>query len=510
MSIEKTTRIAKNTLVLYGRMIVYMLVSMYASRIVLDVLGIEDNDIYDLVGDFVAFFWFLNTAMASATQRFLNVEMESGDRDSVSRVFSMSVNIHLGIALLVLLLGETIGLWFVNTKLVIPADRMEAANWVYQFSLLTSCFNIIRVPYNATIVAHERMSVYALLTMAEAVLRLVAVWILIYMPGDKLIEYSVLTCIMVLLVTLTYRWYCRRKFETCFYVFSRDKALMRRMIGFSGWSLLGSGANTAAQKGINLLFNMILGGGLNVAMGKATQISNAVNAFVLNFQTAFNPQIMKSYAAGDTGYFRYLIFRASKYSYFLLLLIAIPVILCAQPLVELWLPAGKVPAHTASFAQLLMCFLLIDAISGPLWSAVQATGRIRGYQIVMSSLIFMSLPLAYVVLKMGYPPESALAVRVGVNIVVFIARIVYAGRNLAFPVWPYVREVVLVALAVTVLAVPVPWLVARHAEGFGGMVVTTLVSVVWTGVVIVTVGMRRKERRFFAEGIRNRICRSEK
>lgn len=510
MSVEKTTRIAKNTLVLYGRMFVQMLVMMYASRIVLQVLGIGDNDIYALVGSFVALFWFLNTAMASATQRFLNVEMESGDRDSVNRVFSMSVNIHICIAALILLLGETVGLWFVNTGLDIPADRMAAANWVYQFSLLTSCFNIIRVPYNASIVAHERMSMYGLLTMAEAVLRLVAVWMLIYLPGDKLIEYAALTCVVVLLVTLTYRWYCRRKFETCSYAFCNDRALMRRMIGFSGWSLLGSGANAASQHGINVLFNIMLGGGLNVAMEKATQMSNAVNAFVLNFQTAFTPQIMKSYTAGDTGYFRYLIFRASKYSYFLLLLIAIPVILCAQPLVELWLPAGKVPAHTASFAQLLMCFLLIDSISGPLWSAVQATGRIRGYQIVMSSLIFMSLPLAWMVLKMGYPPESTLAVRVGVNIVVFIARIVYAGRNLAFPVWVYVREVVLVALAVTVLAVPVPWLVNRHMEGLGGVALVALVSVVWTGGVIVTVGMRRTERRFLTEGIRNRICKDRK
>lgn len=505
MSVEKTTRIAKNTLLLYGRMIVQMLVTMYASRIVLQVLGLDDNDIYDLVGSFVALFWFLNTAMASATQRFLNVEMERGDNGSVARVFSMSVNIHVCIALLVLLLGETVGLWFVNHRLIIPAERIEAANWVYQLSLLTSCFNIVRVPYNASIVAHEQMSMYALLTMAEAILRLGAVWALIYMPGDKLVEYAALTCGVVLLVTLTYRWYCRRKFTTCNYTFCGDHVLMRRMIGFSGWSLLGSGANAASQHGINILFNIMLGGGLNVAMGKAAQIGNAVNAFVLNFQTAFTPQIMKSYTAGDTGYFRYLIFRASKYSYFLLLMIAIPVVLCAGPLVEAWLGAGNVPAHTEEFVQLLMCFLLVDAISGPLWSAVQATGRIRSYQILMSSLIFMSLPLAWGALKLGWPPESALVVRVGVNFVVFIARILYAGRNLDFPVGLYVRDVVLVALAVTVLSVPIPWLVGRHTDGIGGMALTTLVSIVWTGIVIVVAGMGRKERRFFVDGIKKRL-----
>ena len=503
MSVEKTTLIARNTLLLYGRMIVQMLVTMYASRVVLQVLGIGDNDIYDLVGSFVALFWFLNTAMASATQRFLNVEMERGDSGSVGRVFSMSVNIHIGIALIVLLLGETVGLWFVNERLVLPPERMAAANWVYQLALLTSCFNIVRVPYNASIVAHERMSMYALLTMAEAVLRLGAGWALVYMPGDKLVEYAALTCGVVLLVTLIFRWYCRRKFTTCNYSFCGDRALMRRMVGFSGWSLLGSGANAASQHGINVLFNILLGGGLNVAMGKAAQISNAVNAFVLNFQTAFTPQIVKSYTAGDTSYFRYLIFRASKYSYFLLLMIAIPVVLCARPLVEAWLPV--VPVHTAEFVQLLMCFLLIDAISGPLWSAVQATGRIRGYQILMSSLIFMSLPLAWVALQLGWPPESALGVRIGVNIVTFIARILYAGRNLDFPVWIYVRQVVLVALVVTVLAVPVPWLVSRHMDGVTGMALTTLVSVVWAGAVIATIGMSRKERGFLTDGIKKRL-----
>ncbi len=505
MSVEKTTLIARNTLLLYGRMVVQMLVTMYASRIVLEVLGIGDNDIYVTVGSFVALFWFLNTAMASATQRFMNVEMERGDSGSVERVFSMSVNIHVCIALLVLLLGETVGLWFVNSKLVIAPERMAAAGWVYQLSLLTSCFNIVRVPYNASIVAHERMSMYALLTMAEAVLRLGAVWALVYMPGDKLVEYAALTAGVVLLMTLIYRWYCRRKFTTCNYSFCGDRALMRRMVGFSGWSLLGSGANAASQHGINLLFNILLGPGLNVAMGKATEIGHAVNAFVINFQTAFTPQIVKSYAAGDTRYYRYLIFRASKYSYFLLLMIAVPVVLCARPLVGTWLTV--VPPHTVEFVQLLMCFLLVDAISGPLWSAVSATGRIGRYQIVMSSLIFMSLPLAWAVLKLGWPPESALVVRVGVNIVVFIARMIYAGRNLDFPMWLYVRQVVLTALAVTVLAVPVPWLVSRSADGIGGMALTTFVSVVWTGAVIVTAGMSRKERKFFVEGIKKRVRR---
>ncbi|MDL2320364.1 lipopolysaccharide biosynthesis protein [Alistipes sp. OttesenSCG-928-B03] len=509
MAHQNTVRIARNTAMLYVRMLVMMFVTMYASRVVLRTLGQSDNDIYSLVGSFVAIFWFLNTAMATATQRFLNVEMGRGDMAAMQRVFSMSVNVHIGIALVILVLGETIGLWWVNNLLDIPGARMGAANWVYQFALLTSCLNIVRVPYNATIIAHERMSFYAVISIAEAVLRLGAVLLLVVLPGDKLILYAVLTCLVVLTVTLIYRAYGKRQFATCRYRFERDKALARRMIGFSGWSLLGAGANSASQKGIEVMFNMVVGRGLNLAADLAGQISSAVYAFVLNFQTAFNPQIMKSHAAGDNDYFRYLIFRASKYSYFLLLFIAVPVVMCAEALLSLWLGAEMVPEHTVAFTRLLMGFLLVDAISGPLWTAVQATGNIRRYQILMSSIIFLNLPLAYLVLRAGMPPESAFAVRLGMNIIAFAVRVGYLGRNLGFPVWAYVRQVVLVAAVVTALAVPVPMWVACHTEGLRGLILTTLSSCVWTGAVIFAVGMGRSERGFVIRAIRKRLGRKE-
>jgi O-antigen/teichoic acid export membrane protein len=496
---QHTRRIARNTLLLYARMAAMMVVSLWASREVLSVLGASDNNIYAVVGSFVALFWFLNTAMSSATQRFLNVEVEKGG-ESVGRVFSTSINIHAAIALVVLVLGETVGLWFVETQLVIPAERMQAARWVYQFALLTSCFNIVRVPYNAMIVAAERMSMYALLTVVEAVLRLGAVLVLVLLPGDKLVLYGVLICGVVLGMTLIFRWYCRRKFAECRYRRPRDGALALRMMKFSGWSLLGSGANAASLHGVNLLFNIMAHASpLNVAMEKASGISNAAYAFVLNFQTAFTPRMMKSYAAGDENYFRYLIFRASKYSYFLLLVIALPFVVCAGPLIEWWLAPNPVPAHTANFARLLMCFLLIDAISGPLWSAVQATGRIRNYQITMSAVILLSLPLAWLLLRLGYPPEAALGARVAVNVACLAVRVGYLGRRMAFPVGRYLRDVVAVAAAVTVLAAPVPWVVFRATEGVGGVLAAAAASCVWTAVVIFAVGMGRKERGFVME-----------
>lgn len=497
---ENTQRIARNTTLLYGRMAVMMLVTLYASRIELRELGLFDSDIYSVVGSFVALFWFLNTAMASATQRFLNVEIEKGGEDTVNRVFSTSVNIHTAIAAVVLIVGEAVGVWLVSTKLNIPPERMRAAQWAFQFALLTSCFNIIRVPYNAMIVASERMSMYALLTVAEAVLRLGAVLTLVLLPGDKLIIYSVLICGVVLGMTVIFRWYCRRKFSECRYRRPRDRALMRRMVAFSGWNLLGNGATVASQHGVNLLFRILRSGDLlNVAMQKASQISNAVYSFVLNFQTAFNPPMMKAHAAGDERLFTYLIFRASKYSYFLLLIIALPVVAEAEALIGLWLAPLPVPPHTAGFIRMLMGFMLIDAISGPLWSAVQATGRVRNYQILMSSIILLSLPLAWLVLRLGYPPEAAIGARVAVNLVCFVARVAYMGRRMAFPIGKYLKEVVLVAAAVTVLAAPAAWLVARFTDGVWGVVATAAASCVWTALVIFTVGMRRKERQFILE-----------
>ncbi len=484
-SAEHTRRIAHNTLLLYGRMIVTTLVSLYASRQVLLVLGIDDNNTYALVGSFVAMFSFLNTAMASATQKFLNIER-------TRKVFSTSIEIHTAIAIVFLILGETVGLWFVHNELVIPSERIDAALWAYHFAILTACLNIVRVPYNAMIVAAERMSMYAFLTIAEAVLRLGAVLILTLLAGDKLVLFGALSCGVVGLVTLIFGWYCRREFRECRYERPRDRELMRRMIGFSGWSLLGSGANVAANHGVSLLFNIVVrGGALNVAMEKASQIGNAAYALVLNFQTAFTPRMMKSWAKGEDEYFKYLIFRASKYSYFLLFLITLPFGICADELVELWFAPMPPPEHTANFARLLMCFLLIDALSGPLWSAVQATGRIRNYQITMSAIMLSSLPLAWIVIHAGCAPEMALAVRVFINIICFGVRLGYLGRNMAFPVGRYLCDVVLRIVGVTMLSLPVAW----FFDGWAGAGISVAVCL----AAIFFVGMERTERRFLLE-----------
>lgn len=492
-----THRIARNTLLLYGRMAVMMVVAIWAGSKVLEVLGVEDNNIYALVGSFIALFGFLNNAMAAATQRFLNVEMEGGA--NVRQVFSTSLMIHAVIAATVLVLGETVGLWFVNEKLVLPPERMTAALWVYHLSLLTAAFNIVRVPYNAIIVASERMSMYALLTIAEAVLRLATVFTLIIIPGDKLIAYGILMCVVVLAVTLVYRWYCVRKFPECRWQRPQSGDLARRMIGFSGWSLLGSGAVATQQQGTNILFNiMVSTSPLNVAIEKASNLSTAVYSFVSSFQTAFAPAMMKSWAGGDEGYFQYLIFRASKYSYYLLLILSLPFIVCAEPLIGLWLAPTTVPAHTVSFAQLLMVNMLIDALAGPLWSAVQATGRIRGYQIMISSLILITLPLSWLCLRLGMAPESALVVRIAVNAVCLTSRAIYMRRRMAFPAGRYFVAVVAVVVGVTALAGVVPWLLVRWSVSLWW---AAAAAAVWTPVVIYAVGMRRSERNYLTQMI---------
>lgn len=445
---QDNKRIAKNTLMLYARMLLIMAVTLYTSRVVLEKLGVEDFGIYNIVATTIVLFSFINSAMASATQRFLSYELGKSDTSGVARIFSMSMTAHISIAIVVLLLAETIGLWFLLTHIKIPEGRMNAALWCYQFSVLATCAQIIRVPYNACILAYERMSFYAYLSIAEVVLRLLIVLILSLGNLDRLIFYSFLMLSVALIINCAYKLLCNRYFPISRYFFFWDLSLYKKLISFSGWSLFGSAANVGAQQGLNIVLNLFLGVSVNAAMGIANQVSHAVYSFVSNFQMAFNPPIVKAYASNDRAYFDILLFRASKYSYLLLFLISLPVLLNCDFLLSLWLK--EVPAYAVSFSRLIICFLLVEALSAPLWMAVQATGKIKNYQILISCIILSSLIFGYVALKIGMPPESILVIRLGVNIVAFIFRIYYLSCHISFPAWGYTRNVILPIVLITV------------------------------------------------------------
>lgn len=503
MPSENTRRIAKNTVMLYIRMLLIMAVTLYTSRVVLNVLGVEDFGIYNVVGGIVVMFSFLNGAMATSTQRFLSFSLGKNDQEQVARVFSMSMTTHISIALIVLLLAETFGLGIFYRYLNIPPERMGAAQWVYQLSVLTFCISIIRVPYNAGIIAYERMSFYAYISIVEVCLKLGMVILLQYLGSDKLILYALLMALTTGIVTFIYKLYCCKTFSVCRYHYFWDKHLYKELISFSGWSLFGSAANVGVQQGINILLNVFFGVVTNAALGIANQVSSAVSQLVGNFQTAFNPALVKSYASGDYSYFVRLIFQTSRFSYFLLFIIALPLYLCMPFVLKVWLDI--VPEYTVVFCRWMLVFVLIDAVSAPLWISVQAIGKIRSYQLLMSALIFLNIPLSWLLLRLGKDAEWVMQVRVGINLLTFICRIIYLQKRKVISSYLYLREVISPVVLVSVLSVPLPLWIGCNYSGLKGFLLLSGVSVILSGVAIWFLGLRKSERDFIWTSFRNKL-----
>ena len=319
-------RIAKNTLLLYFRMLFMMAVSLYTSRVVLNALGVEDFGIYNVVGGVVAMFSMLSGSLSAAITRFITYELGKGNQENLKKIFSSSVTIQIGLAILIIVVAEAIGVWFLNMKMNIPDVRITAANWVFQFSILTFAVNLISVPYNASIIAHERMSAFAYISILEAIGKLAIVFLIVISPMDKLIFYAILMCAVALIVRLAYGVYCKRHFEECTYHFIFDRDLLKHMFGFAGWNFIGATSAVLRDQGGNVVINLFCGPAANAARGIAFQVNNAISGFVTNFMTALNPQITKSYAAGDRKYMMTLIFQGARLSFYMLLLLSLPVL----------------------------------------------------------------------------------------------------------------------------------------------------------------------------------------
>lgn len=487
-------RIAKNTILLYFRTFITLLVTLYTSRVVLQVLGETDFGIYNIIGGVILIFSFLSNALAISTQRFMNFEMGKNDENAVRKVFSMSLTVHIFIVFIIIALAETIGLWFLETKMNIPENRMPAAHWVYQLSILSCCVNILRVPYNACIISYEKMSFYAYVSIVEAVLKLVVVYFLLIFIYDKLIVYSFLMFLVIAIISLSYKVYCNKKFNISHYKFFWDKQLFYRITGFSVWSLFGSAANMAASHGVAIVVNIFCGVVANAAMGIANQVSHAVSVFITNFQTAFSPQLMKSYAANNQDYFMSLIYKTSRYSYYLMLLLGYPLILCCEPILNLWLGNGNVPVFTVQFTQLMIIFCMIDAMSGPLWISVQATGKIKNYQILMCCLISMNMPVAYMILKLGYSPVWVLVAKVVINLIVHFMRIIYLKRAIKLLALDYIKKVMIRVVAVTIISVPLPYMFYYYNHDMADIFISIILSVFMVLISIFAIGITKDER----------------
>jgi O-antigen/teichoic acid export membrane protein len=479
---------------LYFRMLLTMGVSLYTSRIVLNTLGVVDFGIYNVVGGVVVLFSFLNNAMTSATQRFLNIELGRDDRTKLKNVFSASITIHIIIAIIVFTLSESVGLWFINTHLNLPADRMNAVNWVFQFSILTFIISILRVPYNAIIIANERMSFYAYISILEVLLKLLTVTLLVFYKNDRLKLYATLWCIITFVISIIYKIYCNKKFSSSHYKLFWDQDLYKQLVSFSGWSIFGSIANIGKSQVINILLNIFGGVTINAAMAIANQVSSALNSFVSNFQLAFNPQIVKSYAANEKQYLLKLIFQTSRLSYFLLFLLSLPILINIDYVLLLWLKL--VPKYTPIFCRLIIISLLIETISGPLWMSIQATGNIKKYQIIISSILLLNIPIAYILLKLGYESHLILWVNIWIGIIALFARILFLKNFIDLPIKKFLKEVPLNVFLVTISALPFPLIINHFSHGFQNFVLVTMSSMISIGVSIYYIGLRSEEQKF--------------
>ncbi len=491
-------RIAKNTLILYFRMLLTMLVSLYTSRVVLHALGVEDYGIYNVVGGVVGMFSIISASLSAAISRFLTFELGRGDQKKLNEVFCSAVTIQFVLALIIIVLAEIVGVWFLNSKMNIPADRMYAANWVFQLSLLSFAVSLISVPYNASIVAHERMSTFAYMSILDVSFKLAVAYLLMIATMDKLIFYSIAICLVSLFMRAVYGIYCKKHFTECTYHYVFNKQLLREMFGFAGWNFIGSSSYILREEGGNIIINLFCGPAVNAARGIASQVQGTVYGFVSNFMTALNPQITKSYASGDREYMMTLLFRGGRFSFYLLLILSLPIILNAHYVLSLWLKA--VPEHADSFAQLTLIFALCDSFQRPLITAQLATGKIRNYQLAVGGTQMLNLPLSYFLLRMGNPPESIFCVAIVISQCCFAIRMYMLRKMIGLSARCFLKKVYLNVWVVAFFsALPAICVSHYQHESLSAFLLNCFVCLISTISSVVYVGCNSNERKMVVE-----------
>lgn len=490
---ENNKRIAKNTLILYVRMLFSMLVSLYTSRVILQTLGIEDYGIYNVVGGVVSMFSIISGSLSASISRFLTFELGKNDIEKFKKVFSTSVNIQIIITIIVVIIAESIGIWFLNSQMNIPNNRTLAANWIFQFSLITFAIGLISTPYNAAIIAHEKMKAFAYIGIFEVLAKLGIVFCLIIAPIDKLIFYGLLLMLLAIVIRIIYGVYCKHHFTGCSYIFSFDKSLLREMFSFAGWNFIGASSAILRDQGGNILLNIFGGTTLNAARGIATQINVAVNGFVGNFMTAINPQITKSYASGNHDYMMSLIYKSARFSFYLLLILSLPVIINVEYILNIWL--GVVPPHTPTFVQLVLIFSLSESLAGPLITAMLATGRIRNYQIIVGGLQMLNLPISYICLRQGLAPESVFVTSICISVCCEVSRIYMLRNMIGLSMRHFLKNVYFNVFLVFGVSIIIPFLIERQLEdNFINLIISCLISVSSAVFCIYFIGCKKSER----------------
>lgn len=489
-------RIAKNTLLLYFRMIIIMLVTLYTSRVVLNTLGVTDYGIYNVVGGVITMLGFLTSSMGAASSRYITYGIGKGDMATTKQTFGNIMSIHFILAGVILLFGETIGLWFVLEKLQIPTERQAAALWVYQFSILTSMLSVVSVPYNAAIIAHERMKAFAYMGIVDAVLKLLIVYILLIIPYDKLKVYAILLFFIQVFDRVIYGIYCTRHFKETRAKCTLNGKLFKEIFSFAVWTMNGNLAVIGYTQGVNILLNVFFGPAVNAARGIAVQVQSVVQNFCSNFQMALNPQLTKSYAQNDLPHMRNLLKISSKFSFFMLLFISMPLMLEAPLVLRWWL--GNVPEHAVSFLRLILTSSMLVALANPLVVSVHATGKIKRFQAIEGTMLLCIVPIAYLMLKFfDVPPEYVFGVHIVVEACTQYARMRIVLPMVGMHVAEYCNEVIIPILKVVIIApvAPLAFYLATNPSIWTFLIIcsASVISVIST---IYLAGCTHEERAF--------------
>lgn len=489
-------RIFKNTLLLYVRMGFSMIVGLYTSRLLLQALGIDDYGINNVVGGLVSLFSIVSGSLTTAISRFLTIELGSDNQERLKAVFTTSLIIQLALAIIVFIVCEIIGVWFLNSYLVIPAERMYAAHWVFHISLIIFSVNLLNIPYGSLIIAHEKMSIYAYIGLLNTFFTLITTILIFYSSYDKLIFYSILNLLVNLLNQIIYWVYCRKNFvESHLSISIIDKSLFKNIFSFASWNFIGAASYALKDQGGNILLNMFCGPAVNAARGIATAVNRYVGQFVNNFTIAVNPQITKSYANKDYQNMFSLMFRSARFSYYLFFIFALPLMLNINFILDLWL--HEVPEHTSSFTILILIQSLLDTLSNPLVIAMLATGRIRNYQIVVGGIQFLNVPVSYIFLKLGYFPEIVMIVSLILSVMCIIMRMVMLSRIIPFNINSYLRNVVVNVSAVSIVSLIIPLLLTIYLQSnFINVIIIIFTSILISFLVILYIGCTYNERSF--------------
>ncbi|MBO7239633.1 MAG: lipopolysaccharide biosynthesis protein [Bacteroidaceae bacterium] len=490
---EANKRIAKNTMLLYIRMGVMMVISFFTARITLEALGVVDYGINNVVGGLVSMFSLISSSLSSSVSRFMTFGLGKSDKKELNAIFSTSVNIHILLAIIVIIAIETIGVWFLNNKMVIPAERLTAAHWVLQSSTILFAVGLLSVPYNAAIIAHEKMGVYAYFTLFDAFSRLAIIFAIKYYGGDRLILLAIISLIPTLVKQFYYWHYSKKNFEECTYHAVWNKRVFKEMFGFAGWSFIGNSATILKGQGVNIVINMFIGPAINAARGISTQISSIMGQFARNFMIAIDPQITKEYAARNFTRMHSLICAGTRFSYYLLLILSVPLIIETETVLSIWL--GKFPEHTIWFARLAIILNLSDLLSDSLDTAQKASGNLKYYEITVSGISIMNLPVSYLLLKFGYAPESTFIASIAISQICLFSRLCFIRKSINLRLRTFIKEVYIKIIIVTLIAFTAPTLCYMTIENQTIRFITVgIVSLISASAAIYFIGCKKEER----------------